>query len=265
MTSKGKGKNKKPTQMGENRTGTAMAPVQSKKTEEGALQANITEDGFVDLHAAVVETYAAMGEPIGTMPLPASMKGVVGAAKDLLTGQKQTILMDKIGERIAFERTGTRLYEQLLVKFDAFGTWPGGPTREDLVRHHDEELRHFTILVEAMREIGGDPTAMTPCADVTAVESTGILTVIADSRTTLAQCTHAIQVAELVDRDAWNLLCELTDALGHTELSGRFRHCCEEEKRHLRDVRAWNRAFAMKEAGASPTTTTTTTRPRSAA
>ena len=36
--------------------------------------------------------------------------------------------MDKIGERLAFERTGTRLYEALVSKHEAFGSFPGGPS-----------------------------------------------------------------------------------------------------------------------------------------
>jgi hypothetical protein len=56
----------------------------------------------------------------------------VRAAAKAMKGEKPTLLLDKLGERLAFERSGTRLYEALVSKHDAFGSFSGGPSREDL-------------------------------------------------------------------------------------------------------------------------------------
>ena len=63
------------------------------------------------------------------MPPPTSLKGVAKTAVDMLKGSKPTVFIDKLGERAAFERTGTRLYQGALAKFDVLGSWDGGPTR----------------------------------------------------------------------------------------------------------------------------------------
>jgi hypothetical protein len=46
--------------------------------------------------------------------------------------EEMVLLVDKLGERLAFERSGTRLYETLLSKFDSYGPFEGGPERAEL-------------------------------------------------------------------------------------------------------------------------------------
>src|SRR4029434_375002 len=85
------------------------------------------------------------------------------------------IFLDKLGERIAFERTGTRLYGALITKHlasinagnDVLAPAAAGETAaETLQRIRAEELEHFHMLCDAVTQLGGDPSAQTPCADV---------------------------------------------------------------------------------------------------
>ena len=188
--------------------------------------------------AAVRIEYAREAEPIGSVPPPGTLKGVAKMGKELLT-KKPTVFLDKLGERVAFERTGTRLYELLITKLDALGTWDGGPSRERLARFHDDELAHFRLVEAAMRSLGADPPAVTPSADVAGVEAQGVLQVIADPRTTLDQSLHAILVAELADNAAWEMLIDLATATGHDELVQGFRTALDDERVHLAEVRSW--------------------------
>src|SRR5690606_3410796 len=96
-----------------------------------------------------------------------------------------------------------------------------------------------------------DPTAMTPSADLTAVEGMGILKAIADPRTTLPQGLHAILVAEVADKASWELLIELADQLGQAQLVERFRAADQQEAEHVRTVRRWVAAHASAAAGAT--------------
>lgn len=243
---------KKPTDIGMNTTGAATAPIQAGRTTQGALEGGMTPGDFVTAHAAILRQYVDGAEPVGTMPPPATLKGVVATAGDALMGTKTPVLLDKVGERIAFERTGTRLYDALLLKHDLMGSFAGGPSRADLQTIRDEEHGHFQMLVEAMVQLGGDPTAITPCADLAAVEGLGLQKVVTDARTTLAQALHAIHIAELADTDAWEMLVELAEGLGQTRLVARFREAAAHEQRHLMMVRTWLRAYTMGEAGAKP-------------
>src|SRR5688572_5468533 len=109
--------------------------------------------------AKVRMKYAEQAEPVGSMPEP-QKAGI------------EAVLADKLGERLAFERTGVRLYDALLAKVGAFGD--GVAHREAVEEIRRDERRHMALLVEVVESLGGDPTAQTPAADVVGVLSTGI-------------------------------------------------------------------------------------------
>jgi hypothetical protein len=69
--------------------------------------------------AQVRIAYAKEAEPLGSVPQPAGLKNKVQTAVKAVVGEQPTLLMDKLGERLAFERSGTRLYEVLLAKHNA--------------------------------------------------------------------------------------------------------------------------------------------------
>ena len=245
---------KKPTDIGKNRTGIATSPFDSKDTVEGAQQgAQNVNTGLLDgaRYAAEKLSWSTDADPVGTMPPPLTVKGVATTAVQMLQGHKPTVFLDKLGERLAFERSGVRLYEALIVKVAAGDPHEGGPTREDLEHIRDDELRHFAIVRDAMRRLGADPTAVTPCADVTAVMSIGLVQVLNDPRTTLTQCLEALLVAELVDNDAWVLLIDLADELGQDDLAREFRNALVQEEVHLEQVRSWIANAVRGQAGVS--------------
>lgn len=187
--------------------------------------------------------------PIGTVPPPASLGGVVRDTVRRLTGAQTTVLLDKIGERLAFERTGTRLYETLLEKLDGGASFEGGPTRADLEHIRDEEAAHFHMLHERMLAFDGDPTAITPSANITAVTSMGVVAVVSDARTNLAESLEAILVAELADRDGWLRLIELAEQSGDDDFASDCRKAEQQEQEHLENVRSWLSAYGRVAAG----------------
>jgi rubrerythrin len=118
-----------------------------------------------------------------------------------------------------------------------------------LQRIRAEELGHFRLLCDLVVQLGGDPTAQTPCADVTAAASMGLMQVITDPRTTLAQCLNTILTAELTDNAGWELLGELAQEAGQAGLAEPFSRALEAEQRHLSIVRHWLKALLTSEAG----------------
>jgi rubrerythrin len=227
---------KKPTDLGTNRTGIGTSPFQSKKVAEAPVVPS--GDGIeklIDARAALSQE----ADPVGTMPPPLSVKGAAKTVVELAKGHKMTALIDQLAERLAFERTGTRLYEALLVKLEAADPRPEGPTREQLVRIRDEELAHFGLLTAALERLGADPTAVTPSADVTGVASSGLLAVVTDARVTLTQALKAILIAELADNDAWRVLEDVATKLNQPAMATAFRTALAEEQEHLALVRSW--------------------------
>lgn len=226
------------TKMGMNRTGVQMSPQDLKRMLDDVGQSTTAVEDGAGI-AAMRTRYITEAEPVGTVPLPGTAKGVAKAAIKAPAGKSPTVLVDKLGERLAFERSGVRLYEALLTKYEATPEkLPEMPA--DRLRHfRDEEAQHFKWVAEALESLGADPTAQTPGADIAGVESAGLMQVIEDPRTTIPQSLHAVLVAELADLDGWTLLIKLAEDLGQDQMLANFRQALREEQDHLEHVRQW--------------------------
>lgn len=233
------------TDLGINRTGIALSPLDGPATAEGANAGLPSSLGTARAIAERRIDHAHDAQPIGHMPPPATLRGVTRAALGVIQGHKPAVLLDKLAERLAFERTGVRLFDGLIAKFEASGSWRGGPTVEELARFREHEARHLALMKETLEDLGADPTAMTPSADLVGVEGLGVLQVIADPRTTLAQALHAHLIAELADVAGWELLISLTEGLGHEALVARMRDALANEVLHRESVQRWLAAHAQ--------------------
>src|SRR5215208_5917982 len=107
---------KHPASMGMNRTGIDMSPqdVQALMQNVQAVPPSSTGDERTLLDYRT--SYLLEADPIGTVPLPGTLKGAAKAGMQKLMGRHAEVLLDKLGGRLAFERTGTRLYDALLGK-----------------------------------------------------------------------------------------------------------------------------------------------------
>jgi bacterioferritin (cytochrome b1) len=218
-----------------NRTGMQTAPELAEELIEGASSAAPSSEGGTETIAEYRGEYIAEGFPIGSMPMmPASEEG---EADEEEAGM--AVFLDKLSERLAFERTGTRLYEALLNKCETLGEESPGPTLEDIEHIGREELEHFLMLNRTITEIGGDPTVQSPCADMAGVASLGIMQVLTDPRSSMAQCLQAMLMAELTDNAGWELLIKLADNLGYDDLKTEFESALANEEEHLLNVRNW--------------------------
>ena len=218
-----------------NRTGMQTSPELAEEIIEGANSSTPSSEGGAEDIAEYRGEYIAEGFPIGSMPMmPASEEG---EADEEEAGM--AVFLDKLSERLAFERQGTRLYEALLNKCQTLGESAPGPTLEDIEHIGSEELEHFLLINRAITEIGGDPTVQSPCADVAGVTSLGIVQVLTDPRSSLAQCLQAMLTAELTDNDGWQLLIKLADNLGYDDLKAEFQTALAHEEEHLQNVRHW--------------------------
>lgn len=228
-----------PTSTGVNRTGMGTAPINAGGMLENTSDTEAAPGDRVALAQERIRWIQA-SEAVGTVPPPPTPKGVLSTAKEMIKGHKPTVLIDKLGDRLAFERTGVRLYDALLAKFDAMQAgWDNGPTRDRLEHIRNEELQHFFLLKEAVEKLGADPTVMTPMADISAVASSGVLKVVSDPRVTLLQSLHAALIAERADVDGWDGLIALADAAGEDKLRKQFSRAMEEENEHVQYVKGW--------------------------
>jgi rubrerythrin len=221
------------TEVGMNHSGMVIAPDSEKMLENTELTK--TNGGDETDLAKLRLQYAKEAEPVGSLPEPQQ----TGVAR---------VLMDKLGERLAFERAGTRLYDALMVKCAAAASKI--VSSKEIKHIRDEEAVHFALLGAAIQSLGGDPTAQTPCADVTGVEGQGLMQVVNDPKTTVAQALHAILVAEMTDNAAWEELIELTEQAGNDDLVARFTKARDEEQEHLEKVQGWYKQATLATAEA---------------
>jgi rubrerythrin len=242
----------KPTDLGPNRTGIATSPDLAEAAERAAADACADPAPDGEGLAKARADHARGAPPVGTMSPPASMKGAAKAVVEAVKGKSALAFLDLLGERLAFERTGTRLYDALLVKLEGAAPRPTGPTREQLEEIRDDEARHFGLLRDAIEALGGDPTVVTPSADVTGVAGSGWVQALTDPRTTLTEALKVILAAELADNDGWETLVEVAAGLEQEELAAQFREAAVEEESHLTRVRAWVTLAGAAQTGIEP-------------
>jgi rubrerythrin len=224
--------------VGMNRTGVQMSPIDSKAMlqDDGSVRG---EGGDEAASAELRSAYIADADGVGSVPLPATVTGAVNMGVAMLKGDSPQILLDKLGERLAFERTGTRLYDALITKCEVMLDDEISMTIDDLEAIRADEARHFLMLSDAIESLGGDPTSQTPSADMVGVEALGLVQVLNDPRTSLAQSLHALVTAELSDKAGWETLIALADEHELSDMVNDFTLALDQEREHLALVQTW--------------------------
>jgi rubrerythrin len=237
------------TELGMNRTGMQMSPVGQSRMREVTEMTQPTSEGDASAIAELRATYIAESDALGTVPPPGTIKGVVkSGAQVLLGGKRPQAFIDKLGERLAFERTGTRLYEALIGKCEAPHEGPEVVDIEQLRHFCREEAEHFALVKECIEKLGADPTAQTPCADLAGVEGMGLMQVVTDPKTSIVQSLHAILVAELTDNAAWEELVALAREMGQDDMAVKFEEAASHEAEHLEAVKRWHLEATLQDA-----------------
>lgn len=257
----------KAAEMGKNRTGIDMSPMQSKKMISGAEEFTAADEkeraGKVDELdypgiVAIDTQYIRESDPVGSVPMPGTLKGALKSGMKKAGGHNPEVFLNKLGERLAYERSGVRLYEAVITKCEAADdTHPAAPVTVDELRHiRDEEAEHFMLLKEAMQTLGADPTAQTPDADVSGVAAMGIQQVLNDPRTSMSQCLEVLLTVELADNAAWELLIMLAEELGLEDMAEQFQEALTQEEEHVQRVRSWYEQMIMSQSAGKRTKVT---------
>jgi ferritin-like metal-binding protein YciE len=234
------------TRLGHNRTGVAASPLHDELV-------NVNAEALVDaqqpeslLLAEVRRDYINEADALGTIPPPPTLKGMAKAGTGALKNTRVHVFLDKVAERLAFERGGTRLYDALLVKVLALGA--GTPVRLERVKQiRNQESEHARLLEETIVAMGADPTAQTPCADVVGMQAMGLVQAMTDPRTTLSQSLNTALAAELIDVASWDLLARLARSMGQDEAAARFDEALKHENEHLATIGGWLEELVLAE------------------
>lgn len=237
------------TPLGANKTGVQTSPFDATRMQEVPESFLPLQEDASRGDLEVRRDYAMQSDGLGSVPVPGTLRGMVASGVDMLTGKRPQTLVDKLGERAAFERGGVRLYESVLTKCEAVQDDPLPPDEiATLRRFRNEEAAHFALVVETMERLGADPTAQTPCADLVGMESQGLLQAMNDPRTSLVQSLHVLLDAELLDGAAWDMLIELARSTDHGAIADDFETAARQEAEHRVHLRALVSSLTMQEA-----------------
>lgn len=242
------------TQMGGNRTGVDVSPILAKKMAAGAEEYSPVAGDGNEAFAALQGEYIHADNNVGSMPPPGTMRGALKSMAGKLAGRNPEVFLNKLGERLAYERTGVRLYEAFIRKCEALGESAEALVPLAELQHiRDEEAEHFMLLQECIEKMGADPTAQTPDADVSGVAGQGIMQVLTDPRTSVCQGLEMLLSTELIDNAAWELLMGLATEMKLDDMTERFQKALEQEEDHLARVRGWYEDSVRAELGTQPT------------
>ena len=233
------------TEFGPNRTGQNTSPSLSKEMNDVIGPA---PDDVVDTSPLndVRIQYIRQADPLGSVPPPATITAVAKGAAQRIESKSPPAFIDKLAERLAYERGGTRLYDAVIAKFTVYAGELKDVSLQDIVDIRDDEAKHAELLRACLEQLGADPTAQTPCADLVGIATTGFLQAATDPRTTLAQTLQVTLAAELVDGASWELLISMAEALGQKDMAGQFRAALDRENEHLDKVRTWVEVLTLQ-------------------
>lgn len=235
--------------LGHNMTGAQMSPKDTKTMVEIVKRYSADVPGNAsDLMNARREMAGEAGR-IGSVPVPGSAKGMLKSSFEKMMGKNPEVLIDKLGERLAYERTGVRLYEAMIAKVQALDTGKGADPDllATLQKIRNEEEEHFHLLVWAVEKLGADPTAVTPSADVAGVIALGVMQVLTDPRTNISHGMNALLTVELADNAAWELLIEMAESAGQKDIAKAFEKAFAQEEKHLATIKSLMRQDQLKQ------------------
>ncbi len=153
-----------------------------------------------------------------------------------LSKHDKSKVIDVLGERLAFERAGVKLYDRILEVMRQRSDENVARMLPEMQQHRDEEKEHEEWLEAQIRALGGDAHAETDKAKLVTRESKGIEEVVM-SDAELPHLLHALLAAELVDNAGWDLLAQLADEAGDRSAKKDFKKRLHEEEDHLLFVR----------------------------
>jgi ferritin-like metal-binding protein YciE len=214
------------TGIGRNRTGLQASPQLSKEMND-VVQPVSAETADASPLNEVRLLYISEADPLGCVP---------------------QAFIDKLAERLAYERGGTRLYDAVIAKFMAHQDELPSASLEEVTEIRNEEASHAALIRTCIEQLGADPTAQTPSADLVGVATAGFLQAAADPRTTLVQTLQVALAAELVDVASWETLIAMAEQMGQDGMAERFRTALDHETEHVAKVRGWFESLTLADA-----------------
>lgn len=243
------------TKLGSNKTGIDMSPIHSKQMLEASenLHMESLHMDSVDINSPLPnlkQSFIQEADPLGSVPIPGTVRGVAQSLLKTATGHHPEVFINKLGERLAYERSGIRIYDAFIMKCELTAVSATGKQIDisQLKQFRTQEAEHFELLTDCIVKLGADPTAQTPDADAIGVAASGLMKVITDPRASISQSLEAMLALELADNAGWDLLIKLAEDMGKTDMAEKFRVALRQEDVHLVVIRQYYEELVRSQA-----------------
>ena len=154
-----------------------------------------------------------------------------------LAKKNAPFVLDVLNARLAFERTGVKLYDSVIEKIERSGDPRFSAIVEELREIRAEEREHAEWLEMQIRGLGGRPDENSDMARLETEEGRGIESVICDGHAKIIHLVHALLAAELADNAGWDVLVQLADEAGDSAAKVELGRRMAEEAKHLLFIR----------------------------
>ena len=170
--------------VGTNRTGVAVAPERLQEMLSGMEEFPPSAQGNAQEIAQVRIAYAQLAEPPGSVPLPPTLKGKIATTVQAIKEEQfSSWTSSGSGWRSSGRaRASMKPWSRSMTPMAASRAARAGTISSTCCRNTGA-----TMLQAAIEQLGGDPTAVTPSANLQATAAHGIQKVVVDPRTTLLQ------------------------------------------------------------------------------
>lgn len=162
-------------------------------------------------------------------------------------------LVEVLSERLAFERLGVRLYDQLLARL-ADAEPAIARMRPRVEQQRDEEREHVAWLEAQLGHLDGGGAGGGRRVALVQTESQGLAHVVGDGASTVAEAFHALWAAELADAGGWELLVGLAEAADDAPAVDEFARRRDTERLHVAFLRRALAAFLRNDVIGAPVT-----------
>jgi bacterioferritin (cytochrome b1) len=141
-------------------------------------------------------------------------------------------VIDALSGRLAFERTGVKLYDTVIAKLERNPQPQYSKILRQLRHIREEEKEHEEWLEQQIRSLGANPADRSDLAQLELREGAGIVGII-EKEDKVIHLLHALLAAELADNAGWDVLRKLAGDAGDADAERAFARREAEEAKHL--------------------------------
>ena len=164
-----------------------------------------------------------------------------------LSEHNRARVVDLLCERLAFERSGVRLYDRIIAAMQGSSDSELNAMQSTMEEHRAEEKEHEEWLEAQIRTLGGNLEVECDGAMMANSEAAGIQQIAANESADLRHLLHALLAAEAVDNAGWELLLELAEDVDDRAARREFGRRLHHEREHLAFVRHMMERLAVRD------------------